>query len=314
MKIVFLGSADFGIPALSALLNSSHEVVGIVTTPTRKKGRGRKFEDSPICTFAKEHQLGPILKPENLRDHHFIKELTELRADLFVVIAYRILPDEVFSIPPIGTINAHASLLPKYRGPAPIHRTIEQGERETGVTVFRIDAGIDTGNVIITDKTEIGNEETTPALYDRLSAMGSELILKACDLLERNRVSYSTQDDSQASHAPKLKKEEAQIDWHLPAEKIYNKIRAFKPFPGTYTLFEGKRLGIEWAIPRINEKGNKETNQQCGEICSVSDSWFDVVCLNSILRVLEVKPEGKKAMTVQAFLNGTTVNEGIQLQ
>lgn len=308
MRIVFLGSADFGLPAFTRILESKHEVVGVVTTPPKPKGRGLKLAKSPVGLYAESNGITNIMAPENLKDQDFIDSLRSLSADLFVVIAYRILPSEVFNMPKEGTINAHASLLPKFRGPAPIHRAIEAGEQETGVTIFRLDDGIDTGNILSQEKTEIGKDEATPELYRRLSSMAADQIMEAIEQIDSSTVSYQAQDHSLATKAPKLKKSEGEINWDLNATDIYNKIRAFKPFPGTYTFYNSKKIGIERANP-IDEK----TSDELGTIVRIDKDSFYVACNNSILQILEVKPEGKKSMPVKAFLNGAKIKYGDKL-
>ena len=300
-----MGSADFGIPALSALISEKYTIAGIVTTPARQKGRGLKTAESPIADYAIRHGLTPLFKPETLSDETFINDLSQLRADLFIVIAYRILPEKVFMIPRIATVNLHASLLPQYRGPAPIHRAIEAGETETGVTVFRIDKGVDTGNIILQKKTMIGERETTPQLYERLSSLGAEAIVETCRRFEQGTVSYTGQDDTAVSYAPKLSKREAAIQWNTPAPVLCNRIRAFKPFPGTYTLLGDTRLGIEDAVPVDGSSALAP-----GTVCSVTPEWFEVQCQNSCLRILAVKPAGKKRMPVKAYLLGTAIEKG----
>lgn len=303
MRIVFLGSADFGIPSLEKLIEL-HTVVGVVSTPARPQGRGLRCIDSPVTRYAKEHDLKPIITTDDLKSEQFVLSLASLKADLFVVVAFRILPKAIFALPPLGTLNIHASLLPKFRGPAPIQRAIEAGEKETGVSVFRLDEGIDTGEILLQKRISIGDEETTPELYQRLSFAGSKALMEAIEALEKGQVNRLKQNDSLASKAPKLKKEEAQIDWNLSSEQIFNKIRAFKPFPGTYTLFNGKRLGIQWA-----QKLNGETGNHAGMVISVTHDYFDVQCGIGVLRVLKVKPEGRKEMDVRDFLSGTEISE-----
>lgn len=305
-----MGSADFGIPALKKLILEGNEIVGIVTTPPRKKGRGLKLVKSQIAVYAEENNMGPVYTPDSLKDEGFINALIGLNADLFAVIAFRILPQEVFSIPIYGTVNVHASLLPKFRGSAPIHRAIEAGETETGVTVFRIDKGVDTGNVIVALKLTIGDNETTPQLYERLSLLGADGLIQACNSMDDESVKYYKQNHTLASQAPKLKKEEAIIDWSMSSEAIFNKIRAFKPFPGTYTIYHGERLGITTAKPFFHSHTNE---CECGVVCTLSPDWFDVKCQNSVLRVTQVKPSGKRDMKVRDFLNGNKFNEGIKL-
>lgn len=308
MRIVFLGSADFGLPALTRILESEHDVVGIVTTPPKPKGRGLKLAKSPIGIFAETHELTPVFSPENLKSEGFINNLKELKADLFVVIAYRILPSEVFNMPAGGTINAHASLLPNFRGPAPIHRAIESGAPKTGVTIFRLDDGIDTGNIVSQEETDIGNDESTPELYRRLSVMAADQIISAIDLIDSGDAKYQEQNHSVATKAPKLKKSEGLIDWTLSASDIYNKIRAFKPFPGTYSYLNSKKLGIENAIPVCDTNTDEP-----GTIVGIDKDSFSVSCSDSILKILNVKPEGKKSMAVRAFLNGAKLAVGDKL-
>jgi len=228
-----------------------------------------------------------------------------LNADLFVVIAFRILPREVFSLPKYGTINIHASLLPKYRGPAPIHRAIEAGEQCSGITIFRIDDGIDTGEILLQVPVDIGSMETTPELYERLSRLGAQSINDALLKLDSGETMCLPQDHSLSSKAPKLSKEDARIDWNLPATAIFNKIRAFKPFPGTYCIFEAKRLGIDSAIVVDNERSAVP-----GTIAAVGDTFFDVACNPGLLRVVKVKPEGRRIMDTHDYLLGSRLTEG----
>lgn len=308
MRIVFMGSADFGIPALERLI-AAHDVVAIVSTPAKPQGRGLRLTDSPVTSYAKTHQLGPILTPENLKAPELAQILGEFNADLFVVVAFRILPKAIFALPRMGTVNIHASLLPKFRGPAPIHRAVESGETETGVTIFRLDEGIDTGEILMQKRIGIGAKETTPELYHRLSLLGADALMETIDALERGTATAIKQNGSVASKAPKLKKEEALIDWQLPARDIFNRIRAFKPFPGTYTLLSGKRLGINWA-----EITECTTSAQAGTIINVSQDYFEVACGEGLLRILKVKPEGKKEMDVREYLRGTQITVHTHLQ
>jgi methionyl-tRNA formyltransferase len=308
MKIVFMGSAEFGIPALEALLGE-HAIVGIVTTPPRPKGRGRAIASSPVASFALSRGIGPIFTPDDLKNPSFRDELAACGADLFVVVAFRILPRQLFSLPPLGTINIHASLLPKYRGPAPIQRAIEAGETETGVTIFRIDEGVDTGMVLLQKRTPIGPEETAEQLYGRLSALGAGALMETLGRLDARTELPIGQDHSAASRAPKLSREEAAIDWHTPSQVIFNKIRAFKPFPGTFALFGGDRLGIE-AARSLTVGANAA---EPGTIIAVGNDYFDVQCLQGRLRVLAVKPAGRKRMSVHDFLLGTRLREGMTL-
>jgi len=308
MKVVFLGSADFGLPALEMLLEK-HTVVGIVSTPPRKKGRGLKEVHSPVIEFAQNSARSaaiPCLMPDSFKDASFLDELSSLHADCFVVVAFRILPRAVFSLPEHGTVNIHASLLPRYRGPAPIHRAIEAGETATGVTVFRIDDGIDTGEILLQQQVSIGEHETTPQLYSRLSLLGSDTLEQALHLIDTRSARALSQNDMPSCSAPKLRKEEARINWNLSAVELFNKIRAFKPFPGTFTMYTSKRLGIDWAVaqPEVSSA------MAPGTICSIGDTFFDVQTGSGVLRIYSVKPEGRNCMPVHDFLNGTTLREG----
>ncbi len=305
MKIVFMGSAEFGLPALEALCSRGHSIVGVVSTPARKKGRGLVLTDSPIVEYARNKGLGPIFTPALLKTPEFVDSLKNINADLFVVVAFRLLPRDVFSIPPLGTVNIHASLLPRFRGPAPIHRAVEAGEKETGITIFRINEGIDTGNIILQKKTGIGGEETTVQLYSRLSALGAQGLIEACDMLENGTVVFLPQDESNATPAPKLSKEEGRIDWGLPALTLFNKVRAFKPFPGTYTFFEEKRVFIDRAAV-VSSSGSEAP----GTVCSLAPDGFDVQCSPGRLRILDVKPEGKASMNARSFMLGRKILPG----
>ncbi|MFP4416629.1 MAG: methionyl-tRNA formyltransferase [Chitinispirillaceae bacterium] len=309
MNIVFMGSADFGIPALQSIKDSDHTVVGVVSTPAKPQGRGRRLQESPVTRYARQQKLGPIYTPDRLKNPEFISTMQGLNADIYVVVAFRILPFELFSIPPCGTVNIHASLLPRYRGPAPIQRAIEAGERTTGVTIFQIDAGVDTGKIILQRSTDIGQDETTPELYQKLSTLGAEGILEALECIQNHTCMPVEQDSSGATRAPKLSKDEAVIDWAMPARLIYNRIRAFKPFPGTVTRINGRRLGIEWA-----SVSHKQYEDVPGTLVQIEPDSFTVACGEGSLKILQVKPEGKKTMDVGAFLRGNAMEKGLVLR
>lgn len=304
MRIVFMGSADFGIPALTRI-REHHEVTGVVSTPSRPKGRGLKMLPSPLMSFALEQGMGPVLTPQSMSEPGLAATLRTMEADCFVVVAFRLLPKGIFSIPPLGTVNIHASLLPSYRGPAPIQRAIEAGETASGVTVFRIDEGIDTGAILQQVPVTIAPLETTPELYERLSVLGAAAVVEALDHLERGTAVARLQQSVQASRAPKLQKHEAVIDWKQPAETIFNKLRAFKPFPGVHTFAGGKRLGIEWGLPQPSLRV-----LPVGTVAQVAKDYFDIQTSSGFLRVLEVKPEGRRKMSVRDYLAGSHLREG----
>lgn len=305
MKVVFLGSADFGIAALQELIKK-HSIVGIVTTPPRPKGRGLKLIESPIASYAQKENIAPVFTPEDLHEPQLTEQLRMLDADCFVVVAFKLLPRTLFSLPKFGTLNIHASLLPQYRGPAPIHRAIEAGETKTGVTVFRIDDGIDTGEILKQADVSIGVQETTPELYGKLSVLGAETLITTLDDLISGKCIPIEQRSQKGSRAPKLKKSEAVINWSFSADTLFNKIRAFKPFPGTFSLLNGRRISIEWAEPV------QENNLQCkpGTITKIGDSSFYVQTGNGQLRIIMLRPEGRKSMSAGDFIHGSRVTEG----
>lgn len=307
MRIVFMGSSAFGIPGLEEIIKKGHSIAGIVSTPAREKGRGLVLTESPVAEYARQKGYTPVFTPENLVSETFAEELKKLEADVFVVVAFRILPKTVFIIPPLGTYNIHASLLPRYRGPAPIQRAIAAGEKETGVTIFRINQGVDTGEIVLEKKTPIDDVETAPQLSGRLSELGAEALGEALALIKNGRTGLTAQNDSLACGAPKLTKSEGKISWDTPATTIFNRIRAFKPFPGAYTFLDDLRIGIEWAIPVA---GGAALPGQPGTVCEIAADGFDVQCASGRLRVQSVKPEGKKTMPARDFVRGRGIGQG----
>ena len=305
MRVIFLGSADFGLPALN-YLHERHTLAAVVSTPPRPSGRGLKMADSPVVLHMKKFRHIPVLTPESLHERDFIATLRSFCADCFIVAAFRLLPRQLFSLPPFGTLNIHASLLPAFRGPAPIHRAIEAGEKRTGITVFRIDEGIDTGEILMQETMDIGEEETTPQLYERLSARGAAVLEKTLAALEKGICVPQLQDGTRSSKAPKLRKIESIIDWSLPSEVLFNKIKAFKPFPGTVTFTDTGRLGIEWGYPIRSD----DAAASCGTIVEINDDGFDVQTGHGLLRVISVKPEGRKIMTAGDFIRGSVIRKG----
>lgn len=308
MDFIFFGTADFGLPALQSLLDAGHTLKAVVTNPPRPAGRGLKLRKSPVNIYCEEHNIAPVLTPESLKSASLIEDLKAFNADIFVVVAFSILPEAIFSIPTQGTFNIHAALLPKFRGPAPIHRAIETGATETGVTVFRIDRGVDTGNILLQKSIEIKEGETTPELYERLSQLGGEAIAESFDLITNGQAEYATQDHSAATHAPLLKKSEAIINWNNPAQTIVNKTRAFKPFPGTSTLYNDKKLDIITA----NVVDDTLTGKP-GEVVKADKAGIYIATGEGLLELITVKPAGKKAISARDFLNGSKIEKGIIL-
>lgn len=296
MKIIFMGTPDFSIPSLEALINSNHQVVAVVTTPDKARGRGRNLSFTPIKEFAVKNNL-PVLQPDSLKDTSFIKALTDFNADLFVVVAFRILPREVFSIPRFGTFNLHGSLLPKYRGAAPIQWALINGDAETGVTTFLLDDKVDTGNIILQEKIIINEEDNFEALHDRMSLMGAKTVLRTVDIIEKNNFTLLRQDSALATKAPKITKETCLIDWNKDASEIHNLIRGLSPYPGAYFPFNGKIIKIFKSY--VNEGDSLEP----GKFFQTKNS-LTVGCGKGTISVLELQQEGKKALRIEEFLRG----------
>lgn len=285
-------------------MGAGHTIKAVVTTPARRQGRGLRQQDSPVALAASRLGIATILTPESPRDSSLAEALSALGADLFLVVAYRILPREVFSLAPLGTFNIHGSLLPAYRGPAPIQRAIEAGERETGVTVFRINEGVDTGTILLQRRCAIGDHETTPELYERMSGLGAQATVEALEICLSGAPLLRAQNDQLATAAPKLRKEEAVLDWNTDAPVLFNKIRAFKPFPGTHTLRAGSRLGIEWALPVNYAQATP------GMVVQNDKNGFTIACGSGALWVTQVKPEGKKSMDAASYARGAHLEVG----
>lgn len=310
MRIVFLGSGAFAIPSLRALVAAGHDVAAVVTQPDREKGRGRALQPPPVKPVAEG--LGVrVLQPPRVRSPEAIGSLRELAPELQVVVAYgQILPRAVIDIPPRGTINVHSSLLPRYRGAAPIHWAIVNGERETGVTTMMIDEGLDTGPVLLSRATPIGAEETTPELEARLAEMGGALLIETIDGLAAGTVTPTSQDHRAATVAPILRKEDGRIDWTLPAEVIARRVRGLTPWPGTVTACAGSDL----KVLRVAEAApSSAASAAPGTILAVDDGLVVACGEGTALRVLEVQPASRKAMPATAFAAGARLQPGTRL-
>jgi methionyl-tRNA formyltransferase len=308
LKILFLGTAEFACPSLEALLASPYELLGVITQPDRPRGRGQKLVPSPVKSLALKANL-PIYQPEKVREPSFLKVLEPLRPDLMVVVAYgQILSAAVLSIPPSGCVNVHGSLLPKYRGAAPIVRAILGGESRTGVTTMFMDPGMDTGPILLTEETEIGEEDTAGTLHDRLSQMGARLLLRTLEGLEAGTLTPRPQDHSQATYAPKIEKEEARIDWKDPARKLFNLIRGFDPWPGAFTSWAGRVLKL--FRPGF---GENETRESPGTIVQASKEGLRIATSHGRLLIREVQMENRPRMGVAEFLKGYPLRVGVRL-
>ncbi|MEN3037712.1 MAG: methionyl-tRNA formyltransferase [Candidatus Kryptonium sp.] len=309
MKIVFMGTPEFAIPSLKILLENSYNISAVVTAPDEPKGRGYKLTPPPVKVFALENKLR-VMQPENLRDENFINELKNLSPDLIVVVAFRILPPEVFKIPPLGTVNVHASLLPRYRGAAPINWAIINGEKKTGITTFFINEKVDTGNIILQKEIPIGPDETAGELHDKLAKLGAEVLLQTLKLIESGSVQPLPQDESLATSAPKIKKEMCQIDWlKKNAQQVHNFVRGLSPSPGAFTFFGGRLVKI-YRTKLPSEQSTKLTDAEPGQIFVEKDKLY-VVCSDlNLIQIIELQIEGKKKLNADEFLRGFRIKSG----
>ncbi|MBT6717776.1 MAG: methionyl-tRNA formyltransferase [Nitrospina sp.] len=305
MNIVFMGTPEFALPTLEKLYNSSHSIISIITQPDRPKGRGQKQVISPIKNFAIENNI-PVLQPASVNTEEFIQTLLENRPDYIIVVAFgQILREALLKAPKQFCINLHSSLLPKYRGAAPINRAILNGDTLSGVTTMIMDKGMDTGDILLTREVPIEPNDDAKSLHDKLSERGGELVLETLSRLEKNNILPTPQNSDQASYAPKLKKEESLIDWEMDAINILNRIRGLTPWPGTHTLYNGKRLGI-----LRGEVISGEASDRQGHVERITDSGIEIGTGKGRLKITELKPEGKKAMAVKSFLSGYKINCG----
>ncbi len=299
MKIIFFGTPDFAIPILNKIYESKHQLVAVVTAPDKERGRGRKVSFTPVKQFAIEKSI-PVLQPEKLRDENFINKLKEFNADIFVVVAFRILPEAVYTIPQYA-FNLHASLLPKYRGAAPIQWALINGEKETGVTTFLLEKKVDTGNIILQKKIEISEDDDFGTLHDKLSLLGADAVLETLEILESGNFTQLPQDDLLVTKAPKITKEIAKIDWNKSAREIVNLTRGLSPVPAAFFERNGKIYKIYKAIV-----SDKELNP--GEVLQTKKELF-IGAADKSVQVLELKPEGRKRMTAEEFLRGYSLIE-----
>ncbi|MCD6165715.1 methionyl-tRNA formyltransferase [bacterium] len=309
MKLIFMGTPEFGLPTLAALKDSTQKLVAVVTSPDKPQGRGLKPRFSPVKRWALEFGL-PVLQPKKLTDPTFLRQLKDFEADLFVVVAFRILPAEVIRIPPKGVINLHASLLPKYRGAAPIQWAIIRGEKYTGVTTFFIEEKVDTGDIILQEKVAIGEEETAGELHDRLAAIGAKLVLETCELIEKGEVVRKKQI-GEISTAPKIDRKLACIDWNRSSQEIVNLIRGLSPFPGAYTFWRDQMLKIY--------RARVFTGKGCGQkapgtiVRANPKDGFVIRAGQGCVRVLEVQLQNHRRLPVKEFLHGAHINPGEKL-
>ncbi len=310
LRLVFMGTPEFALPSLRRLHQSHHQIVGVVTQPDRPRGRGLKRHAPPVKVYSQEHRLGPILQPERLKDVEFIAQLRELRADLFVVVAFRILPEAVFSMPPLGTVNLHPSLLPRYRGAAPIQWTLINGERSTGVTTIFITRKVDAGRIIEQKSVEIAEDETAGTLHDRLAEIGADLLLQTVNKIAAGNVQTHSQDTARATPAPKITAETAHLNFNQPASLVRQWIHGLSPFPGAYAFLKGEKFKFF----RAQIVAEAESAEPPGTVSRARGSDLWIACHPGLLAITEVQREGKRRMSVEEFLRGAPLREGDQFK
>ncbi|WP_073404795.1 methionyl-tRNA formyltransferase [Mucilaginibacter sp. OK098] len=302
MKIIFMGTPQFAVASLDALIKAGCEVIAVVTAPDKPAGRGQKLNESAVKQYAVANGL-KVLQPEKLKDPEFLDKLKSLHADLQVVVAFRMLPEVVWNMPPRGTINLHASLLPQYRGAAPINWVLINGEKESGVTTFFLKHEIDTGDILFTEKITLTGHETAGELHDRLMNKGAGLLVKTVKGVESGRYNEHPQsallDGVELKHAPKIFKEDCLLDWLQPAESIYNKIRGLSPYPTAYTLLNDKILKVFNA-----EFETAEPGIQPGGFLTDNKTYLKFATQDGYVHLTDVQLEGKKQMDIAQFLRG----------
>jgi methionyl-tRNA formyltransferase len=302
MRIVFMGTPQFAVTSLDELLMSGCDIVGVVTAPDKPAGRGQKVSQSAVKEYAVAHGL-KMMQPEKLKDQAFLDELKALQAELFVVVAFRMLPEIVWTMPIRGTVNLHASLLPQYRGAAPINWVLINGEKESGVTTFFLKHDIDTGNVLFTEKITLTGEETAGELHDRLMSKGAGLLVKTVKAIESGRYSELPQSELiqaiNLKHAPKLAKEDGNIDWNKDTATVYNLIRGLSPIPCAYTQLNGKAFKIYKADSKI-----EASDIPPGKFVTDNKTYLEFATTDGFISVTDVQLEGKKRMGIEEFLRG----------
>ena len=298
-----MGTPEFAVPSLERLLNAGYEIAAVVTAPDKPAGRGMQLNESAVKKFAVSQGL-KILQPEKLKDPQFLQQLKHLNADLQVVVAFRMLPEVVWNMPPKGTINLHGSLLPQYRGAAPINWAIINGEKETGVTTFKLQHEIDTGNILLQKKIAIADNENAGQLHDKMMKIGAEVLLETVNELTKGNLKETRQTDIegrnlQLRHAPKIFSETCEIDWQKGVDEVYNLIRGLSPYPAAFTFLNNKKLKIFSA-----DKEVKSVEEQPGTLLTDNKYFLKFACDNGYISVNELQLEGKKKMQIEDFLRG----------
>jgi methionyl-tRNA formyltransferase len=303
MRILFMGTPEFAVPSLRILLDHAYEVSGVVTAPDKPRGRGQQMSYTPIKEFALFHSL-PILQPDNLKDPKFISDVQQLAPDLVIVVAFRVLPKEIYTIPKLGSFNLHASLLPKYRGAAPINWAIIHGEKESGVTTFFLQDKVDTGSVLLQARVKIDEDETAGELHDTLSEVGAEIVLQTVRLIELEKAQPRIQDSSLASPAPKIFKNDCRIDWKKSSQQVHDFIRGLSPHPAAWTTHKGR------TIKMYRTKIADVQHTTAGMILQRTNDTLLVGTGNGAVSILEIQQEGKRRLGVEVFLRGYAIEAG----
>jgi methionyl-tRNA formyltransferase len=301
LRIVFMGTPEFAVASLDALVKHGCNIVGVITAPDKAAGRGMKLTQSAVKKYAVENGLH-VLQPEKLKNDSFLEELQSLKADLQIVVAFRMLPEVVWNMPPMGTINVHGSLLPQYRGAAPINWAIINGEKQTGVTTFKLKHEIDTGDILLQEKIQIGETDTAGLLHDRMKIVGAELLVRTIKNLAEGKVKEVSQDaiaSNEIKHAPKIFTETCKIDWNKTVEEIYDLIRGLSPFPGAFTFLDNKMLKIY-----TSEKEIADHNDQCGNYKTDGKTFLKFAAKNGYVHITDMQLEGKKRIPIADFLRG----------
>ena len=298
-RIIFMGTPEFAVASLDAILSAGYNVVAVITAPDKPAGRGMQLSVSAVKKYALEKGL-PLLQPEKLKNPAFLEELRALKADLQIVVAFRMLPEAVWDMPPMGTINLHGSLLPQYRGAAPINWAVINGEAVTGVTTFKLRHAIDTGNILLQESFPIGDNETAGEVHDRMKMIGARALVRTIDGLVAGHLRETPQENpSDAKHAPKLTTETCRIDWNRPAREIHNLVRGLSPFPAAFTTLDGKMLKI------FRSDIEKETpTAPAGTHDTDGKTWLRWATPDGYVRATELQLEGKKKMAITDFLRG----------
>lgn len=314
LRIIYLGTPDFAVASLDVLVKNGYNIVGVITAPDKPSGRGLQVTQSAVKQYAVQHNLH-VLQPTNLKDPVFLDEVRALKADLQIVVAFRMMPEALWNMPPMGTFNLHASLLPQYRGAAPINHAILNGETETGVTTFFLKHIIDTGDIIFQERVAIGPDENAGELHDKLMELGAGLVLKTVQAIEADNVKPIPQDqvaEEDIKHAPKIFRDDCRIDWTKTAQQIHNHVRGLSPYPAAYTIYigaDGKETNIKVFATKLTP-GN--FNKKAGSIETDNKSYLKVYAKGGVLEIIELQSPGKRRMKLHEYLAGNKIEANTQ--